>query len=175
MVFAENTRGLKPRSHALQGIFFLFIFSFLGLPDLRIFASSFSFMLIPMIVLFLWPRQSDPVFSMLGAFMGGLLVDILTGGAIGSFALVYVVCFYIFRPDLRLRMPPLTTVCVEFGVWLAVAFTIIIAQNLLLDSSSINLISLVRSALVTLIVFPLCYSIRKSLRTLIFADEETDI
>lgn len=175
MAFVERSHQLKSRSFALQGVFFLFLFCFVGMLGFQFFSLHYSLFLVPLSIIYFWPRTSDGIVSFIGLFLAGLLMDVLSGGGLGQNALIYLICFGVFRPDLRLRTPALGTAWLEFAIWLMIATIILIVQDSFLDTYSINFTSLLRSIIIALVLFPLIFGLRRIGRSLFFGEDDSDM
>jgi len=102
MVFASTT-PMASRGYAWQGILVLSVLTIIGMLSMNIFGRVVSFSLLPLIGVILWPRGASPKTSIIAMLILGLLLDVLTGGPLGLWALVYLAVFMILRPHQRLK------------------------------------------------------------------------
>lgn len=94
----------------------LLIAASLSIAGLNMFGARIGFGFIPLLVLAIWPRRANTLFSLLLVFLAGLFTDWATGGITGQWALVFVLVWGFLRPELR--SSPFALIGL-FLVWLA--------------------------------------------------------
>jgi len=127
MVFASTT-PMASRGYAWQGVLLLFILTVIGMLSINLFGRVVSFSLLPLIGVILWPRGASPRTSIIAMLVFGLLLDALTGGPLGLWALIYLAVFLVFRPHQRLK--PLKFNAAFVQVLAGLLFALILAFGL---------------------------------------------
>lgn len=132
---------------------------------------AIPFIMLPSLVVYLWPKGANPLLSLIGIFVVGLLQDHLSYGPTGLWALTWMALFLIYRPDVREKSKSL------LGQWIGVLLVLMcivifqwgLARFVL--GRSIDMWALVFSAVAAFGLFPLFYILREyAART--FGDKE---
>jgi len=79
----------------------LFMASATSIAGLNLFGAWIGFGFIPLVVLIIWPKRANRFVSLALVFFAGLFTDWATGGIDGQWALVFVLVWGYFRPELR--------------------------------------------------------------------------
>lgn len=123
----------------------------LRLPEGQAFPMPF----VPLIVLFIWSVRHPAYVPPWLIFLTGLLLDLLTGGPLGLWALSYLIAFTIAR--LRSTEPSAreyVLLVARFSVLTAIATMVAWTAGSLSIGQPADPTSLVTEAVITLIVFP---------------------
>jgi len=83
----------RARSQALQAglaLLFTIIIAIIGINFVN---NTISFILSPLIVVYLWPRGADLDISHLILFFTGLFFDLLSGGNVGVWPIIFLLGF----------------------------------------------------------------------------------
>lgn len=164
---------MKSRSYAVQGALFTLSLIPLALIDLHIFSTTLSFIFVPLIGIYLWPRGAATSLSYILIFLCGLIMDLASGGPIGIWPLLYLLTFGILRPDARRREISLQPLWLGFISWMAVLVIFVIILNGLFMPEKMQLRVLILQACVVCLLFPFIYSVRQFIRNFVVSSEDT--
>ncbi len=164
MAGIETSSVLRSRNIAFQGFLFLILTSVIALLEFRIGAIHLSFLAIPLAVIFLWPRGSEPALSAGLIVFGGLLFDLASGGPLGLWPLLYLITFMVIRPNKRGRNLKRNPLWAGFAVWLLVLTVIVLLLALLSENLTFSSWAWTSQMCMALAAFPAIYAIRRKLR-----------
>ena len=159
MVMRSSTQSV-PSGGTWKGVLFLLFLTTLSVLSVDIFGRKVSFIFLPLTAIFLWPRIETPIVSIVFILVFGLLVDILSSGPLGLWALIFLSVFTLFGPYRRLK--PYRFIP-AFRLWLAVlVFTSIAAYFLGWFSIGRrpDIWALLYQAVAAIALFPFVYSLR---------------
>lgn len=101
MTFYEM-RGLNPKVlPAIVAGLALLLSGAMTAGGVTLFGAYIGFGFLPLLVLTIWPRHANSIFSLVFVFSAGLFTDWGTGGIVGQWALVFLIIWGFFRPELR--------------------------------------------------------------------------
>lgn len=164
----RGSSQLGPSGGYWKGILLMTFLVFISILNVNIFGRSFSLICLPVIGVCLWPRTEGSIASIIAILIFGLLLDLLSAGPLGLWALIFLSVFAIFRPHMRSRPHTFSS---AFGQWgLALAFAVIASYFLgwLARENRPDLMPLLYQALAATVLFPVVYGVRhlgKSLLT----------
>ncbi len=163
MVFASTT-PIASRGFAWQGVLLLFVLTVIGMLSMSLFGRVVSFSLLPLISVILWPRGASAVTSIIALLIFGLLLDVLTGGPLGLWALVYLAVFGVFRPHQRLKPLKFRGAFMQVlgGLLFALALAFVLAW--LANSHRPQIVLMLPPLAAALILFPVIYGARSLLK-----------
>lgn len=161
----------KARMFAVQGFVGLLVVMLLSLITFNIVGTPVTFLFIPLIVIFLWPKNADLLFSYILIFLAGLIFDFVSADTPGAWALVFLIGFAMMRPNQRGQESRLAETWVNFSVWMLVLAFIYLVLDFL-GVRETDWIPFVYSLTLTVLVFPLLYYARRIVRTLIVSDDD---
>lgn len=111
-----------------KGALLLLFLTALSVLSANILGREVSFIFLPLMAVFLWPRIENPIASIILILLFGLLLDLLSAGPLGLWSLIFLSVFTIFAPHKRLK--PLTFKSAFFR-WFAVLLFALIAAYFL--------------------------------------------
>ena len=157
MAFVDTISAQRSRGLAMSGLLSMLVLTVLSLISVNVFSYNIAFGFLPLTGVYLWPRLSDPILSVFGLYVLGVLADLIGETPIGFWAFTYLTYFIIFRPDRH------ETTSGLFGQWfgfivatLAVSFFMFVVSFLFVKQP-INLLDLVFAWLPVIAVFPLIF------------------
>jgi len=127
MVIRSSTQSTSTGG-AWKGVLLLLFLTALSVLNVDIFGRNVSLLFLPLMAVFLWPRIGTPIVSIVFILLFGLLLDILSAGPLGLWALIFLSVFALFRPHMRLK--PLNFPS-AYKIWFAVLAFAVIAAYLL--------------------------------------------
>jgi len=168
-VISSSGMGTSKTGEAMILMLFLTV---LGALNINILGHSISLVFVPLIGICLWPRSTHPVFSIIGIFLFGLLMDFLAMEAMGLRTIVYLSIFAIFRPDKRLRPHIFGTAFAQWLGTIIIGLIIIYFLGWVAHNNPPQIVPLLYQALLATTVFPLVYILRHIVRK--FTDNPDD-
>ncbi len=127
MVMRSSAQSSSSRGTRKGALLLLFL-TVLSVLNADILGREVSFIFLPLMAVFLWPRIGTPIASIILILLFGLLLDLLSAGPLGLWSLIFLSVFAIFAPHKRLK--PLTLKSAFFR-WLAVLLFALIAAYFL--------------------------------------------
>jgi hypothetical protein len=100
MTFLTPQTGLSSRSF-IPASLSLIVCIFLSVLHVNLPGGSVSLLLLPLLIVSLWPRGVNPVVTIVTFFVMGMFMDWGTNGALGQWAIIYLSVFIGLRPDRR--------------------------------------------------------------------------
>jgi len=100
MTFLMPSNPFSPRHYA-PACLALLISGFVSVLHVNLPGGSVSLLLLPMLIVSLWPRGVNAIVTIITFFLMGIFMDWGTHGALGQWALVYLAIFSVLRPDRR--------------------------------------------------------------------------
>ena len=134
---------------------------FISILNINILGRSFSLICLPVIGICLWPRTEGSVVSIIAILIFGLLLDLLSAGPLGLWALIFLSILAIFRPHMRMKPHTLSS---AFGQWLLALIFAMVASYLLgwfARQSRPDFMPLLYQAIVATALFPIVYGLRR--------------
>jgi len=143
-----------------KGVLLLLVLTVLSVLNVNILGHKFSFIFLPLIAVFLWPRNGAPIASIIFILLFGLLLDILSAGPLGLWSLIFLSVFALFRPDMRLKPHSFIS---AFRLWFAVLAFACVAAYLLgwfAMSHRPDIWPLLYQAIAGIVLFPVVFGAR---------------
>ena len=155
------------RGGTWKGVLLLLVLTALSQLSINIFERNVSFIFLPLIAVFLWPRIGNPIASIIVILLFGLLLDILSAGPLGLWSLIFLSIFAFIRPHRRIKPQSFSE---AFRYWfLVLGFAVIAAY--LLGWFAMNyrpdIWSLLYQAVAAIVLFPVVYGARHFARNLL--------
>jgi len=150
-------------SMILSAIFASITFNFFGYPT--------SFLLLPIIILFLWPRGADSNISYILIFFCGLTLDLFTGAKLGGWSLIFLPVFVVMRPFQLGKDAGLAETWANFLLWMGMLVALFLITGRI-GPVKTDMFSLFILGLVTVLIFPLIYGFRYMLRDYLIDEDE---
>jgi len=169
-VIVETITASKARGFSLQAGLVLIISVLLCVTNLNIFGVTFSFLFMPLIAIYLWPKEADLFVTYVLLFVSGLLLDTLSGGAIGLWAIIFLLGFLSTRPDQRGPELSLAEWWLNFTMWMLVMAGIFFVLSLI-NQDQIALMPLAIMLFVNVVIFPGFYYARRIVRAYFVGDD----
>lgn len=157
MAFIDTISAQRSRGLAMSGLLSVLILTILSLTSVNVLSYHISFGFLPLVGVYLWPRLSDPMFSVLGLFVLGVLADLFGETPLGFWAFTYLTHFIVFRPDRRETSAGLLSQWMGFVVAALVASFVMIAVSAVFIRQRVNMFDLLLAWLPIIVVFPLVY------------------
>lgn len=159
MVMRGSSQSTPNGGH-WKGILLMTFLVFISILNVNMFGRSFSLLCLPVIGICLWPRTEGSIVSIIAILIFGLLLDLLSAGPLGFWALIFLSVFTIFRPHMRMKPHTLGS---AFGQWLLVLAFAMIASYLLgwfARQYRPDLMPLIYQAVAATVLFPVVYGLR---------------
>lgn len=97
----DYTPAPKARRLAISAVFGAVVLSVLSIMGINLSTQTLSFIMLPTLVIYLWPKGANPMFSLLGITLAGFFLDLISFGPVGLWPLTWSILFLTFRPDTR--------------------------------------------------------------------------
>lgn len=143
-----------------KGAAFLLLLIIISVLNLNVAGRTIAFIFLPLIGVCLWPRTDNAVASIISVFLLGLLLDLLSAGPLGLWALIFLTVFAVFRPHMRSKPHNFNS---ALTLWIFVVLFAFVASYLLgwfALQARPNLMALIYQAIVALLLFPFIYGLR---------------
>ena len=174
MVYASPSAG-RSRGHAWHGIVMMLLLTIIGVLSVNLFGRNVSFSLLPLLGVILWPRGSLPVASILAMLIFGLLLDFLTGGPLGLWALVYLILFALLRPHQRLKPHTFKTAFLQVLGGLILALVLAFGLAWFASGHRPDIALMLAPLLAAIGFFPLVYGLRYFFKQILGGADERGI
>ena len=169
-MMADVTTPGKSRALAFQAGLALVVSVIFASIHFNVFGINVSFLFAPFIVLFLWPKGADLSMSYVAVFLSSLLLDIFLGAPLGGWALIYLPVFILVTEFSRRGetgfAEDFVSFCVALGALLA--FFLLAKFTKFIN---VDVVTLLKSAIACLILFPLIYKLKDRLRSVLGAED----
>ncbi|MEP3889901.1 MAG: hypothetical protein ABJN69_05495 [Hellea sp.] len=159
MVMRGLSQSTQGNGH-WKGILLMTFLVFISILNVNFLGRSFSLICLPVIGICLWPRTDGAIVSILAILIFGLLLDLLSAGPLGLWALIFLSIFAIFRPHMRMKSHTFGS---AFGQWLlALSFAVIASYFLgwFARQSRPDFMPLLYQAVAATVLFPAIYALR---------------
>jgi len=173
MTFLTPQTGLSSRSF-IPASLSLIVCIFLSVLHVNLPGGSVSLLLLPLLIVSLWPRGVNPVVTIVTFFVMGMFMDWGTNGALGQWAIIYLSVFIGLRPDRRDGRVSFLGAIGLWGVGLAIGALMIVITGWLVYATLPNFTVLFRQALLISIMMPLAVFIRNIVRLLLTDPQDRD-
>lgn len=143
-----------------RGIILMLLLTLISTLSVNIAGRSIAFIFLPLIGICLWPRTESSILSIIAILIFGLLLDLLSGGPLGLWALIFLTVFAVFRPHQRLKPHSFKT---AFLLWFAILGFGLVSLYFLgwfAIRNKPELTVLLYQALLAIVFFPAIYGIR---------------
>lgn len=159
MVMRSSSQSIS-KGGDWKGVLLMVLLVFLSVLNVNILGRSISFVCLPLMGICLWPRTESSIVSIIAILLFGLLLDLLSAGPLGLWALIFLSVFAIFRPHMRLRPHTISSALVQW--LLALAFAVIASYLLgwFALQSRPDILPLLYQALAATVLFPVVYGLR---------------
>ena len=157
------------RGRTFQAIFTLFVLTIIGALNVNIFGVSVTLTYLPLVSVFLWPRYSKPIISIIAILISGFILDFLIYDPIGMKSLIYLTIFTLFRPDLRLTPHSFTSAFMQWMATAIIAFTLAYILGSFAFKMRPDVFALLYQMLIATAFFPVFYGLRH-LWKIVFSD-----
>lgn len=159
MVMRSSAQSVS-KGGARKGVLFLLLLMVLSVLSVNIAGRQISFIFLPLIAVYLWPRISSPIISIIFILLFGFVLDILSAGPLGLWSLIFLSVFTLIRPQGRIK--PLIFMP-AFRLWILVLGLAFIAAYLLgwfAMGHRPDIWSLLYQAAAAIVFFPIVYGVR---------------
>jgi len=166
MVMRSSTQSVS-RGGTWKGVLFLLLLTTLSVLSIDVFDRNVSFLFLPLMAVFLWPRVGTPIASIIFILLFGLLLDILSAGPLGLWSLIFLGVFALFRPHKRLKPQTFEP---AYKMWFLVLGVALLAAYLLgwfAMNRQPDIWPLLYQAAAAIILFPLVYGLRHLAKNLL--------
>ncbi len=170
--YGDGANLAKAQSLALQGWLFSGVLALLSMISIRLGPIEAAMTCMPLIAIFLWPREASFSLSAVMIFALGLGIDILSGGPPGLWALIYMSLYGILRPDLRVGDHNWRQMWLRFSGWVITAILIAVVLGAVAIDGATAYWPLLMQGVAALLVFPVVYAARQGLRSLVMDPDD---
>jgi len=150
MALVDTISIQRARKLALNGIIVTLFWSVLSLINMSIFGKNVSLMVLPLMSIFLWPRLANPLWSIMGIFLIGIMLDLMTGSILGvrfsslwlNFSLAIAVLAFIlvligfFLLDRKVSLEVLLSLCFTAVLFFPVVYVVVLQLSKLSSDSA---------------------------------------
>jgi len=150
-----------------KGVLLLLVLTAVSVLNVDILGRSISFIFLPLMAIFLWPRIDKPIASIIFILVFGLLLDILSAGPLGLWALIFLSVFTLFAPHKRVKS---LTFSSAIYMWLLVLLFALVSAYFLgcfAIKSRPQIMPMLYQAIAAIILFPLVYGLRHFAKNLL--------
>ena len=154
-----------------KGILLLLLLTVFSVLSVDILGRSVSFIFLPLIAVFLWPRTEKPIASIIFILVFGLLLDIISAGPLGLWSLIFLSVFTIFGPYRRSK--PLKFLA-AYRLWFAALLLALLAAYFLgwfAIGSRPDVKAMLYQALAAIALFPFIYGFRHVARSVLLGSD----
>lgn len=141
-------------SLAFQGTLALLVMILLSLVNISGASWTVSLTALPMIAIYLWPFRAHYVWSIWAVVLLGLLLDSLTGGPLGLWALVNFILFIMIEPQARRPGGTLFGHWLQFCIFSAIAMVAALMLGRISMGQWPSIPLLAGQACVSILLFP---------------------
>lgn len=161
----------ESRRLAIVSVLGLAVLCVLSQMTFNIGARKISFLMVPCLAIYVWPRGANSTFSIIAICAVGFFQDYLSYGPIGLWALTWLIVFLTFRPETRAK--PVTFLGQLGGVSYVLGAVVFVQWGLarFVLGQTVDMISLAFLAIIALFVFPPIFGLRVYF-TRIFTDRD---
>jgi len=160
MIEPSGGNALQSVSVVLQALALGAVLVCLSLLHISIGTLSLSLMFLPTAILFFWPQQSRFSPAVWSVLLIGLFQDLVSGGALGLWALIYTFLFIVIDPTVRAVRGGL------FSQWSLFAFLIMVTAcfywilGMAGAGAPPDYLALALNAVLVIICFPAMFALR---------------
>ena len=150
----------KSRRLAIGSVLIIAILCILSQMTFNVGVRKISFLMVPCLAIYVWPRGANPTFSIIGIFAVGFFQDYLSFGPIGLWALTWLIVFLAFRPETQVK--PVSFLGQLGGVSFVLAVVVLVQWGLakFILGQAVDIKSLAFLALIAIFVFPAIFGLR---------------
>jgi len=170
MLIMSSPQG-SSKGHVWQGGLMIAVLTYLAGLSINVIGVSVSFAFLPLIAICLWPRDAGTISSILVILFFGLLLDFISFGPLGLWALIYLTIFAVFRPQLRLKSYDFRQASLRWLGVLGLAIIMAFCLGWFAAQDRPAMLPLLYQGLVATVFFPCVYGIRSLLKSF-FSDSE---
>ncbi|MEP1230567.1 MAG: hypothetical protein ABJG88_07810 [Litorimonas sp.] len=152
----------------------LFVCVFLSVLHINIAGESISLLLLPLLIVSLWPREVNTVVTIGTFFVIGIFLDWGTNGVLGQWAIVYLTVFAILRPNRRDHSLSFFNAVSLWCAGLAIATVMLIITGWLAYGVLPNFTTLFRQALLICAFMPVVVFTRNLVRYALMDPQDRD-
>jgi len=160
----------KARTYALQAGTAMLLAVLFASITFNIFGHPLTLLFVPFIVLFLWPKGADPVYSYLAIFLTGLLLDILHGDPMGGWPLIYLPFFALMVFFNAAREAGFGETWLNFLIWMT-AFSGFFVIAKMIGFLDVDYFSLAKLSVINLFLFPFVFFFKARLRNVLVSED----
>ena len=169
-MIVETITAARSRAYALQASLVLWLSILLAVVNVNFFGQTLSFLFIPLIAIYLWPKEADIFLTYCFIFVAGLALDFLSGGPTGLWAIIFLVCYGILRPDQRGPELGLIETWLNFALWMSVvAAGFFLAK--LIGAKRLALTPIFFMLAFNILIFPVLFHFRRVIRSVVVGDD----
>lgn len=164
MIRRGEVSTMQALSLSLQATLAMAGAALLALINISLFSVNLTALFLPVGAIYLWPFRAHYGWSLFGVWCCGLMQDVMTGGPIGFYGLLYVITFALSNPTERQFAPNLRQHWMLFALYL---LPVMVLAWILSAPSTGQFASPLRIGLEgvwTIILFPLIYGVRQWVR-----------
>ena len=160
MTMARNSSQGYSKGGEWKGILSMVILLLISTLNVNISGHTIGFIFLPLIGVCLWPRTDKAVVSIVAVLISGLLLDLLSAGPLGLWALIFLSVFAVSQPHMRpneFRLNMAFIQCLGFLI-----FAVIVSYLLgwFAMERRPDITALLFQALAYVILFPFIYGLR---------------
>lgn len=157
----SGSNSFESLSLAMQSFGMGAILAYVSLIHVSAFGASVSLCFLPVVILFFWPPNSRFGPSIWAALSIGLLQDLMSGGPLGLWTLIYTILFVLIDPTVRRPRGGLWPQWALFCTLIGAAVTLYILLGWASVGDPPDYWALGRNALAVIFLFPAIYRFRK--------------
>lgn len=154
MSLSHTTNAWKAYGFALQGAFLGLILVLIACTSVRYGRFDFSFALLPIAAIYVWPEQASETVSSILIFLLGFLQDMISGGPLGLSAILYLSCFALLRTAYQNRRMSLRSHFGRFFFWVVSVTLFLLLMGFVAIQGSTDTLALLLQAVTVLLAFP---------------------
>lgn len=170
-VVGDSGNIAKESGLALQGFSFGIVLSLLSMLSFRLAGFQASLIFVPLMAVFFWPREASRGLSSGFIFSLGLIVDFLSAGPPGLWAIIYLLCYGILRPDNRGTERHLRRLWLAYAGWCGLVAILIVLMGWIFIDGRTAVTATLSQVVISLVIFPFIYALYQAAH---FFSEDAD-
>lgn len=173
MTFLMPTKSYNSRHYA-PACLALLLSCFISVLHVYLPGGAVSLLLLPMLIVSLWPRGVNAVMTIVTFCLIGIFMDWGTHGTLGQWALTYLAIFAVLRPDRRENPVRFIGAAALWAMGLLIGTVMLIVTGWLVYGVLPNFAVLFRQAILVSALMPFVIMIRNMVRFFLMDPNDRD-
>lgn len=170
-IVGDSGNMAKESGLALQAFGFGLILSLLSMVSFRFAGFQAALTFVPLIAIFFWPKEASRGLSSVFIFCLGMIVDFLSAGPLGLWAMIYLLCYGVLRPDNRKTEKQLQSLWLAFAVWGGLVTLLVVFIGWIFINGRTAVTATLSQLAISLVIFPFIFALYQTAH---FFSEDAD-